>query len=64
MHEARYRTIRHNPRSLHTVRRVAPISGEHRDIADPHFAQTVLATFIGPEPPTPRLKRELLGGRD
>ena len=23
MHEARYRTIRHNPRSLHTVRRVA-----------------------------------------
>jgi hypothetical protein len=34
------------------------------DIADPHFAQTVLATFIGPEPPTPRLKRELLGGRD
>jgi hypothetical protein len=29
MHEARYRTIRHNPRSLHTVRRVAPISGEH-----------------------------------
>jgi len=29
MHEARYRTIRHNPRSLHTVRRYAPISGEH-----------------------------------
>jgi phospholipid/cholesterol/gamma-HCH transport system ATP-binding protein len=24
MHEARYRTIRHNPRSLHTVRRVTP----------------------------------------
>jgi hypothetical protein len=32
------------------------------DIADPHFAQIMLATFIGPEPPTLRLKRELLGG--
>jgi Chalcone isomerase-like len=31
------------------------------DIADPHFATTMLATFIGPVPPTPRLKRELLG---
>jgi hypothetical protein len=31
------------------------------DIADPHFAEVMLATFIGPEPPTPRLKRELLG---
>src|SRR6185437_8371072 len=29
MHEAPCRTIRHNPRYLHTVRRVAPISGEH-----------------------------------
>ena len=34
------------------------------DIVNPHFAKTMLATFIGPEPPTPRLKRELLGGRD
>lgn len=34
------------------------------DIADPHFAETMLATFIGPVPPTPRLKRELLGNRD
>ncbi len=34
------------------------------DIADPHFAETMLATFIGPEPPTPRFKRELLGARD
>jgi hypothetical protein len=34
------------------------------EIADPHFAETILATFIGPEPPTPRLKRELLGLRD
>lgn len=28
-----------------------------------YFAQQVLATFIGPVPPTPRVKRELLGGR-
>lgn len=34
------------------------------DIADPQFGETMLATFIGPEPPTPRLKRELLGLRD
>ena len=34
------------------------------DIVNPQFAKTMLATFIGPEPPTPRLKRELLGGRD
>jgi hypothetical protein len=33
-------------------------------IADLHFAEMMLATFIGPEPPTPRLKRELLGRRD
>jgi hypothetical protein len=31
------------------------------DITDPHFAETMLATFIGPAPPTHRLKRELLG---
>jgi hypothetical protein len=34
------------------------------DIADPHFAELMLTTFIGPVPPTPRLKRELLGFRD
>ena len=34
------------------------------DIADPHFAELMLATFIGAVPPTPRLKRELLGFRD
>lgn len=33
------------------------------DVADPHFAITMLSTFIGAEPPTPRLKRELLGLR-
>jgi hypothetical protein len=31
------------------------------DITDPHFAETILATFLGPVPPTARLKRELLG---
>jgi hypothetical protein len=30
-------------------------------ITDPIFSRVILATFIGPEPPTPRLKRELLG---
>ncbi|HZC96663.1 MAG TPA: chalcone isomerase family protein [Bradyrhizobium sp.] len=34
------------------------------EITDRHFAETILATFIGPEPPTPRLKRELLGLRN
>jgi Chalcone isomerase-like len=34
------------------------------DIPDTHFAELMLATFIGPVPPTPRLKRELLGLRD
>jgi len=29
-------------------------------ITDPVFSRAVLATFIGPEPPTPRLKHELL----
>jgi hypothetical protein len=33
-------------------------------ITDPHFATTMLATFIGPVPPTPRLKRELLGSQE
>lgn len=32
-------------------------------VTDHRFATTVLATFIGPEPPTARLKQELLGGR-
>jgi hypothetical protein len=34
------------------------------DIADRHFAELILATFIGTAPPTPRLRRELLGLRD
>jgi len=34
------------------------------DIPDPRFAELMLATFIGREPPTPRLKQGLLGLRD
>jgi hypothetical protein len=34
------------------------------DITDPQFGELMLATFIGAVPPTPRLKRELLGLRD
>ena len=34
------------------------------DVPDPHFAELMLTTFIGPVPPTPRLKCELLGLRD
>ena len=33
-------------------------------IDDAHFANTMLATFLGPEPPTKRLKQELLGLRN
>jgi hypothetical protein len=31
--------------------------------ANHYFARQVLRTFLGPSPPTPRVKRELLGGR-
>jgi len=33
-------------------------------ITNPVFSRAVLATFIGPEPPTPRLKRELLNNAE
>ena len=33
-------------------------------ITDPVFSRAVLATFIGPEPPTPRLKRGLLANAE
>jgi hypothetical protein len=33
-------------------------------ITDAPFAELILATFLGPVPATPRLKRELLGIRD
>jgi hypothetical protein len=31
------------------------------DMPDPHSAELMLSTFIGSVPPTPRLKRALLG---
>jgi hypothetical protein len=34
------------------------------NITDRNFAETMLATFIGPAPPTQHLKRALLGDRD
>jgi hypothetical protein len=34
------------------------------DITDPHFAATMLATFIGAVPPTQELKRALLGSQE
>jgi hypothetical protein len=34
------------------------------ELADPNFASTLLATFIGAVPPTPQLKRQLLGSRE
>ena len=60
MHEGDKSTLLFTSRGVRVTFNGRPIG----DIADPHFAQTVLATFIGPEPPTRRLKRELLGGRD
>jgi hypothetical protein len=34
------------------------------ELADPNFASALLATFIGAVPPTPQLKRQLLGSRE
>jgi chalcone isomerase-like protein len=43
----------------------AKINGQQiGELADPRFAEAMLATFIGPKPPTPQLKRALLGNRD
>lgn len=41
-----------------------PAQAHMGEISDPHFAEVMLGTFIGAEPPTPRLKRELLGLHD
>ncbi|HEX4261913.1 MAG TPA: chalcone isomerase family protein [Acetobacteraceae bacterium] len=50
---------------LFTPRRLVVTLNGHvlGTITDRHFAREVLDTFIGPVPPTPRVKRELLGGR-
>ena len=46
-----------SPRGVHVTFNERPLG----DINDAHFAETLLATFIGKVPPTPRLKRALLG---
>ncbi len=43
---------------------VAANSRRVGSITDPEFARQMLATFIGLQPPTPRLKRELLGNHE
>ena len=53
-------TLHFTSKGVHVVFNGRPMG----DIADPHFAELMLATFIGAVPPTPRLKRELLGLRD
>lgn len=60
VHKGDESTLLFTPRGVNITMNGRPIG----DIADPHFAQIMLATFIGPSPPTPRLKRELLGARD
>jgi hypothetical protein len=51
-------TLLFTPRGVDFKINGAPIGA----IADLHFAEIILATFIGPEPPTARLKAGLLGG--
>lgn len=60
MHRGDETTLLFTRKGVHVTINGRPMG----DIADPHFAETILATFIGPEPPTPRLKRELLGLRE
>jgi hypothetical protein len=60
VHKGDESTLLFTPRGVEITLNRRPIG----NIADPHFAQVMLATFIGPAPPTPRLKRELLGARE
>ncbi|HEY1411303.1 MAG TPA: chalcone isomerase family protein [Rhodopila sp.] len=60
IHQGDETTMLFSPRGVDVTFNGRPLG----DIADPHFAETLLATFIGPVPPTPRLKRELLGSRE
>jgi hypothetical protein len=55
MHEGDESTLLFTSRGVRVTFNGRPMG----DIADPHFAQTVLATFIGPEPPTPRLEEQV-----
>jgi hypothetical protein len=60
VHKGDESTLLFTPRGVNITMNGRPMG----DIADPYFAQVMLATFIGPAPATPRLKRELLGARD
>ena len=60
VHKGDSSTLLFTPRGVQVTFNGRPMG----DIADPHFAKLMLATFIGSVPPTPRLKRELLGSRD
>jgi hypothetical protein len=60
VHSGDVSTLLFTERGVHITLNGRPLG----DILDRQFAELMLATFIGPEPPTPRLKRELLGLRD
>jgi len=60
MHEGDETTLLFTPNGVNVTLNGRPMG----NITDPHFAEIMLATFIGREPPTYRLKRELLGVRD
>ena len=51
--------LRSTSQGVHVTRNGRPMGA-----AGLQFARVVLATFIGAEPSTPRLRRELLGLRD
>ena len=53
-------TMLFSPHGVHVTFNERPLG----DISDAHFAETLLATFIGPVPPTPHLKRALLGAQE
>ena len=60
VHKGDQSTLLFTSKGVHVTLNRRPMG----DIPDPHFAELMLTTFIGPVPPTPRLKRELLGFRD
>jgi hypothetical protein len=60
VHRGDASTLLFTARGVHITLNGRPLG----DILDRQFAELMLATFIGSEPPTPRLKRELLGLRD
>jgi hypothetical protein len=53
-------TLLFTARGVHIALNERPLGG----ILDRQFAELMLATFIGLEPPAPRLRREIPGSRD